>query len=153
MTSVAVIVQVISAENYVGWSEAAKCAAIAKVFDDAYKVTAALEAFVAEHPEHTAGSHHRDVLPSHAALVPVVDVLIPRPDSLNPDSKDCVCYDAVAAIDRHPGRHRAAAGVRRHRAALLQYHPPDAAGAHKKGARSCVTPLCRCAAMQTAQLC
>ena len=30
--------QVISAENYVGWSEAAKCAAIAKVFDDAYKV-------------------------------------------------------------------------------------------------------------------
>lgn len=31
-------VKVISAEQYVGWSEQAKCSAIAKVFDDAYKV-------------------------------------------------------------------------------------------------------------------
>jgi hypothetical protein len=34
-----VCVQIISAENLVGYSEAAKCQAIAKVFDDAYKVT------------------------------------------------------------------------------------------------------------------
>ena len=33
-------VKVISAENYVGWGEQAKCSAIAKVFDDAYKVRA-----------------------------------------------------------------------------------------------------------------
>ncbi len=32
-------VKVVSAENYVGWSEGAKCSAIAKVFDDAYKVS------------------------------------------------------------------------------------------------------------------
>ena len=31
-------VKIISAEQYVGWSEQAKCSAIAKVFDDAYKV-------------------------------------------------------------------------------------------------------------------
>ena len=31
--------QIVSAENLVGYSEAAKCQAIAKVFDDAYKVT------------------------------------------------------------------------------------------------------------------
>lgn len=30
--------QIVSAENLVGYSEAAKCQAIAKVFDDAYKV-------------------------------------------------------------------------------------------------------------------
>lgn len=31
-------VKVVSAQNYVGYTEAAKCQAIAKVFDDAYKV-------------------------------------------------------------------------------------------------------------------
>ena len=43
-------VQVISAENYVGWSEGAKCSAIAKVFDDAYKVWAlCIAGFFLEH--------------------------------------------------------------------------------------------------------
>ncbi len=32
-------VKIVSAENYVGFSEAAKCQSIAKVFDDAYKVS------------------------------------------------------------------------------------------------------------------
>ncbi len=31
-------VKIVSAENFVGYSEASKCQAIAKVFDDAYKV-------------------------------------------------------------------------------------------------------------------
>lgn len=35
-------VKIVSAENLVGYSEAAKCQAIAKVFDDAYKVPSAL---------------------------------------------------------------------------------------------------------------
>ena len=35
-------VKVVSAQNYVGYSEGAKCQAIAKVFDDAYKVQCAL---------------------------------------------------------------------------------------------------------------
>ena len=47
--TVSVGAQVISAENYVGWSEAAKCAAIAKVFDDAYKVRPRLSDRVRRH--------------------------------------------------------------------------------------------------------
>ena len=39
-------VKVISAENYVGWGEQAKCSAIAKVFDDAYKVRVGIRALV-----------------------------------------------------------------------------------------------------------
>ena len=35
--------QIVSAENYVGYSEAAKLQSIAKVFDDAYKVRAATQ--------------------------------------------------------------------------------------------------------------
>ena len=37
-------VKVISSDNMVGYSEAGKCQAIAKVFDDAYRVSAVLHA-------------------------------------------------------------------------------------------------------------
>ena len=38
-------VKVVSAENYVGWSEQSKCSAITKVFDDAYKVRLVLDSW------------------------------------------------------------------------------------------------------------
>lgn len=111
--------QVVSAEAMVGYSEQAKCSQIAKVFDDAYKVSQATAAAEPAHERlYTVESVKRKgargrVFPSigMCAAAAMADVLLGTPRFL--------CLPVTNERDS-VGRHRAAAGVRGHWAPLLQ---------------------------------